>query len=175
MRPLSLYRPSAWPCAAGPGAADSAPKLTHLADLWHFVLARLLRSLPESRRPGPHGALRLRLGATLLRMPAAVPEFVPSVMHGILPGWSARTGGTPTRPARAILMASPGERNRKGHSEAGQGAGKGCRVTRGKQPTIPPRIATAGLGGSVSSREDFHVFVRCAGFRDPAQAGPGGL
>ena len=23
MRPLSLYRPSAWPCAAGPGAADS--------------------------------------------------------------------------------------------------------------------------------------------------------
>jgi len=21
MRPLSLYRPSAWPCAAGPGAA----------------------------------------------------------------------------------------------------------------------------------------------------------
>jgi hypothetical protein len=22
MRPLSLYRPSAWPCAAGPGAAD---------------------------------------------------------------------------------------------------------------------------------------------------------
>src|SRR5260370_12546486 len=23
MRPLSLYRPSAWPCAEGPGAADS--------------------------------------------------------------------------------------------------------------------------------------------------------
>src|SRR4029077_11221376 len=23
MRPLSLFRPSAWPCAAGPGAADS--------------------------------------------------------------------------------------------------------------------------------------------------------
>lgn len=49
------------------------------------------------------------------------------------------------------------------------------KLGKGKQPTIPPRIATAGLGGSVSSREEFHVFVRCAGFRDPAQAGPGAI
>src|SRR5277367_5463225 len=45
MRPLSLYRPSAWPCAAGPVAADSG-----LAGASRGY-AHLVSSAPPARRP----------------------------------------------------------------------------------------------------------------------------
>ena len=111
MRPLSLFRPSAWPCAAGPGAADSglpgdlvdvmiwSPSSSARPGAFQFVVRTpegshtAFYKLPKGERPGttaeavtewPWG--RTQRGALMGLLDVGAIRFTHAVYLAHLPG-----------------------------------------------------------------------------------------
>src|SRR6266487_2136995 len=84
MRPLSLFRPSAWPCAAGPVAADSglAGAGRGYAPSGEFGSARCLAGRARMATMGPGSGGGERVVAELGQDVAGLPEELAGLGQG---------------------------------------------------------------------------------------------
>ena len=127
---------------------DGHPAAADVDDLVGSALGKVVRALPERRRPAGRGAARARVGR-------ARPVLGPP-----RPGHDQRAGRTPSRPDVACwsrTAARPATSGRPrwtpGRSSSATAAGTSCAT-----PTARTRSAPTGSTGSARSQPTEHAF-----------------